>query len=521
LTGLAATGTVRKRPRPGRPNPEEADVTTTVTRLDGGTVPVDDDRLAELRATFRGRVITPGDEGYDEARAAHNALFDRRPGLVVQCTGTADVIDAVRLAAEDRLVLAVRGGGHSIAGHSTCEGGLLVDLSPMRGVLVDPVTRTVTAQGGATWADVDRETQAFGLAVPGGIISTTGVGGLTLGGGIGWLHRKHGLACDNLRAVQLVTADGGLVRASADEEPDLFWALRGGGGNFGVVTSFEFDAVAVGPMIFQAAPIYPMSDAAPVLRRWAAWTRTVPDEVTSRALFWSFPDVEALPEAIRGQACVILAALYAGAPDAGERALQPLREMGELLADLSGALPYREAQSNFDPFFAKGSARSYWKSLYLDDFGEDAIELVVRRAMSRPHPQTLIHIPLMGGATGRVDAGATAFGDRSAAYMLSVDGNWTDPTDDEKGIAWTRAMVDEALNLPSARGTFLSFSGDEVIDSDQRAAAFGANAGRLAAVKAVFDPGNLFRLNNNIPPSDAVELPGQRGTAGRRVLHDR
>ena len=483
--------------------------TSVITRT-GRKVAFSHERIEELRAEYRGRVIEPGDEAYDEARAVHNALYDRRPGLIIECSGTADVIDAVNLAREENLLLAVRGGGHSIAGHSACDGGLLLDLSRMNAVGVDPRRRTVTAQGGATWGDADREAQAFGLAVPGGIISTTGVGGLTLGGGLGWLHRAHGLACDSLISAQVVTADGRLVRASADEEPDLFWALRGGGGNFGVVTSFEFEAKPLGPMVFAAGPVYPMAAAEDVLRRWVAWSRTVDDTVTSRALFWTFPDVEALPEPLRGADAVILAGLSTAPTDEGERAQQPLREMGDLLFDLSAAQPYRTAQSNFDPFFAKGAMRSYWKSLYLDDIDESGIELIVGRARSRPHPATLIHIPMMGGATARVAADATAFGDRSGAYMLSVDGNWADPSDDERGIAWTRDFVDEASRLPTARGIYLNFSGDGDIGDDLRAAAFGDNLRRLGEVKDRFDPTNLFRLNNNVLPAGSVDLPGQR-----------
>ncbi len=491
----------------------------TITRLDGSTVILDDERLTELRGTFRGEVVVPGDAGYDEARVGFNALFDRRPGMIVRCTGTADVIDAVGLAAGEGLQIAVRGGGHSIAGHSSPEGGLLVDLSAMRGVWVDPASSTVTAQAGATWGDVDRETQAFGLAVPGGIISTTGVAGLTLGGGLGWLHRKYGLACDSLRSVQMVTADGRLVRASADEEPGLFWALRGGGGNFGVVTTMEFAAHPVGPMIFQAAPIYPMADAADVLRRWAAWTRRVPDEVTTRALFWTFPDAEALPPEIRGRDSLILAAIHSGSAQEGERVLQPLREMGSPLFDLSAAAPYRMAQAGFDAFFQKGTMRSYWKSLYLDDIDDAAVDLIVRRAMSRPHPLTLIHIPLMGGQTSRIAPDGTAFGDRSAPYMLSVDGNWLDPADDAAATAWTRGMIAEAAALPSARGLYLNFSGDEVLDGEARAAAFGDNLRRLTELKDRFDPANLFRLNNNVPPSRVVEMPGQRITLEQKEMH--
>jgi FAD/FMN-containing dehydrogenase len=494
-------------------------VPATITRLDGTTVTLDDDRLTDLRATFRGEVVVPGDAGYDEARAGHNGLFDRRPGMIVRCSGAADVIDAVNLAASDALLVGVRCGGHSIAGHSTPEGGLLVDLSPMHGVWVDPATSRVTAQAGATWGDVDREAQAFGLAVPGGIISTTGVGGLTLGGGIGWLHRKLGLACDSLRSVRMVTADGRLVRAAADEEPDLFWALRGGGGNFGVVVSMEFDASPVGPMVFQAAPIYPMAAAEDVLTQWAEWTRTAPDEATSRALLWTFPDVEALPPEIRGQDAVILAAVHAGSAEEGERVLQPLREMGEPLFDLSTAAPYRMVQSAFDPFFGvKGAMRSYWKSLYVDDIDAAAIELLARRGRSRPHPLTLIHVPQMGGATSRVAADATAFGDRSAPYMISIDGNWTDPATDEAAIAWTRDTIAEAEKLSSARGTYLNFNGDPEISGDLRAQAFGDGLRRLTDVKDRFDPANLFRLNSNVPPSLVVDMPGQRITLEHKEI---
>ena len=490
---------------------------TSITTHRGDRTTFDAERIASLRTTFRGRLIEPGDPGYDEARAVHNGLFDRRPGLIIQCSGTADVIDGVNLARQHDLLLAVRCGGHSIAGHSVCDGGLLLDLSPMRAVRIDPGTGVVTAQGGATWGDVDREAQAFGRAVPGGIVSTTGVGGLTLGGGIGWLHRAYGLACDSLRAATVVTADGRLRRASVDEEPELFWGLRGGGGNFGVVTSLEFDSHPVGPTIFMAAPVYPLSRGVEVLRTWVEWTREASDAVTTRALFWTFPDVEELPEAIRGQASVILAALYAGDADEGEKVLAPLRQIGEPVADLSATVPYRTAQSDFDPFFAKGAMRSYWKSLYLDDLDDKVIDFIVERAENRPHPLTLIHIPLMGGATGRVPADATAFGDRSAAYMLSVDGNWTDPADDDRVIAWTRAMVAEAEAMPAARGTYLNFSGDADIDLPQRIAAYGTNLRRLTEVKERYDPSNLFRLNNNVPPVGTVELPGQRVTVNPHV----
>jgi FAD/FMN-containing dehydrogenase len=491
---------------------------TNIRTMSGDEAALDDARLEELRATIRGEVVTPDDADYDEARAVHNAIYDRRPGLIIRCSGTADVVDAVALAKELDLLVAVRGGGHSVAGHSATDGGLLIDLSAMRGVTVDQRTGVTTVQGGATWADVDRETQLFGRAVPGGIISTTGVGGLTTGGGLGWLHRAYGLSCDSIRSAQLVTADGDVVRAGGPEDggdPDLLWAIRGGGGNFGVVTSFEFDSHPVGPMVFQAAPIYAMAGCAPIFKAWIEFSRSAPDEVTTRALFWTFPDVEALPPEIRGQDSLILAAIYTGPVDEGERVLAPLRSMGTPLFDLSMALPYAAAQSGFDPFFTKGGMRSYWKSLYLDDIDDQGIDMIVDRAMNRPHPLTLIHLPLMGGATSRVAADESAFGDRSAAFMLSVDGNWVDAADDEAGIAWTRAMVEDAMALASARGTYLNFNSEAVADDAIRAAAFGGNLARLAAVKDRYDPGNRFRLNANVAPSGGV--PGPRPASESEV----
>jgi FAD/FMN-containing dehydrogenase len=360
--------------------------------------------------SFRGRLLAPQDDGYDEARVVQNALMDRRPGLIVQCSGTADVIDAVNLARERRLLTAVRGGGHSIAGYGACDDALMLDLSVMRGVWVDPGAGIVRVQGGATWGDVDRETQAFGLAVPGGVVSTTGVAGLTLGGGIGWLHRAYGLACDNLRSVEIVTADGQLRRASEAENPDLFWAVRGGGGNFGVVTAFEFTAHPVGPVVPVAAVMYPVDNAGELFRAWRAWASTAPDEAMSRALFWWMPEDPNLPPAVHNQQVFIVGAIYTGPPDKGQQVLQPLRELGTPLADLGAEMPFRVFQAAFDPFFPKGQLASYWKSVYLNELTDDLIDLIVWRAAQRPSPRTLVHVPMLGGAMSGVTATATAFG---------------------------------------------------------------------------------------------------------------
>jgi FAD/FMN-containing dehydrogenase len=470
--------------------------------LSGEITELTDDQLAELRMTFRGRLLAPHDDGYDEARVVHNGLIDRRPGLIVQCSGTADVIDAVNLARERGLLAAVRAGGHSIAGYGVCDDALMLDLSLMRGVWVDPDAQTVRVQGGATWGDVDRESQAFGLAVPGGVVSTTGVAGLTLGGGIGWLHRAYGLACDHLRSVEIVTADGQLRRASEAENPDLFWAVRGGGGNFGVVTTFEFTAHPLGPIVPVAAVMYPVDNAGELFRAWRAWASTAPDEAMSRAAFWWMPEDPNLPPAVHNQQVFIVGAIYTGPPDKGQQVLQPLRELGTPLLDLGAEMPFRTFQAAFDPFFPKGQLASYWKSVYLNELTDDLIDLIVRRAAQRPSPRTLVHVPMLGGAMSGIAATATAFGDRSAPFMLSMDGNWIDPASTADNIAFVREVISEVEGFSVAGGTYLNFTGqEETAAAELVQAAYGDNLQRLAEVKKRYDPVNLFRLNNNVTPA--------------------
>ena len=470
--------------------------------LSGETTELADDQLAALRMSFRGRLLAPQDDGYDQARVVQNGLIDRRPGLIVQCSGTADVIDAVNLARERRLLISVRAGGHSIAGYGVGDDALMLDLSAMRGVWVDPDARTVRVQGGATWGDVDRETQAFGLAVPGGIVSTTGVAGLTLGGGIGWLHRAYGLACDHLRSVEIVTADGQLRRASEAENPDLFWAVRGGGGNFGVVTTFEFTAHPLGPVVPVAAVMYPVDNAGELFRAWRAWVSSAPDEAMSRAVFWWMPETPLLPPAVHNQQVFIVGAIYTGPPEKGQQVLQPLRELGTPLLDLGAEMPFRMFQAAFDPFFPKGQQASYWKSIYLNELTDDLIDLIVRRATQRPSPLTIVHVPMLGGAMSRVAADATAFGDRNAPFMLSVDGNWIDPADTADNVAWVREVISQVEGFSDAGGTYLNFSGqEETVAAELVQAAYGDNLQRLAEVKKRYDPDNLFRLNNNITPA--------------------
>jgi FAD/FMN-containing dehydrogenase len=473
-------------------------VPVNIKQLSGTSAAIEDQELMELRMSFRGDLITPDDGGYDAARAVKNLHIDRRPGMIVRCSGVGDVIDAVDLAREKELLVAVRSGGHHVAGHGTIDNGLVIDLSGMNGVWVDRESRRVRVQGGATWGDVDRESQAFGLAVPGGVMSTTGVAGLTLGGGIGWLHRKWGLACDSLREVEIVTANGEVVTASANENPDLFWAVRGGGGNFGVAVNFVFEAYPLGPIV-QAVPVfYRAADGPELLRKWRDWAADTPDEVTTRALFWTMPAAEGLPPAIHDQDVFIVAALYAGDPAEGAGILEPVRQLGTPLADIGGPMPYRFFQAAFDPLLTGLS--SYWKSTYLTELTDGAIDLIAGRAMDRPDPKVLVHVPLMGGATSRVGAKDTAFGDRSAPWMLSVDGNWTDPAKAASVIRWTRDFIEEADALPEAGGAYLNFSADESTATEVVEAQFGDNLERLVELKRKYDPANQFRVNNNIRP---------------------
>jgi FAD/FMN-containing dehydrogenase len=455
--------------------------------------------IAELTGTLRGAVTQSADSTYDEARSVRNGLIDRHPALIVHCTGVADVVAAVNFAREHDLLLSVRGGGHNVAGNAVNDGGLVIDLSAMRGVWVDPAARTVRVQGGATWADVDRETQLFGLATPGGKVSTTGVGGLTLHGGFGWLRRKHGYSIDNLIDVEIVTADGQVRRASGTEHADLFWAVRGAGSNFGVVTGFTFRLHPVGPLVAFAAPFYALEDAERVLPAWRDFMASAPEEVSSNALFWSIPAVEAFPAELHGRSVLILAAVHAGDATEGERGLQPLRELATPLLDLSAPMPYATLQVAFDPFFPKGWLY-YWKSRYLDRLDEEAIAAIIRFAAERPSSDALMALwHLGGGAASRVPAEATVFGSREAPYMLSFDTTWTDLADTERNIAWTRSAWDDMRRFGPG-GVYLNFAGFGEEKEALVRAGYGANYERLVDLKTEYDPTNLFRMNQNIRP---------------------
>jgi FAD/FMN-containing dehydrogenase len=483
-----------------QPREKGAIMSVSVTTVPTGTVSFSDEQLAELAMLFRGPIHAPGDPGYEESRAVENLAIDRRPGLIIRCSGEADVIDGVNLARDHGLLLAIRCGGHHVAGHGTVDGGLVLDMRDMHGVWVDPANKTVRVQGGATWGQVDREAQVFGLAVPGGVVSTTGVGGLTLGGGIGWLHRKWGLSCDNLISAQIVLASGELVTASADERPDLFWAIRGGGGNFGVVVDFTFQAHEVGPEVALAVVFHDAAAGAELMPRWRDLALRAGDELTTRALYWSLPAAPDLPPPVQGKDVFIVAAMYAGDHRDGQGIIDEFRGLGDPLFDMTDHIPnYRAFQAGFDPLVA--NLYSYWKSTYLDELTDEAIAFIHERAMSRPDPSVLIHVPIMGGATAAVPADATAFGDRSAPFMLSVDGGTYDPTKFDEVRAWVQDSIEAARRLDGAGGAYLGFSGDAASDEDVVRQQFGDNLERLRAIKAEYDPNNLFRINNNIQPS--------------------
>jgi FAD/FMN-containing dehydrogenase len=462
-------------------------------------VALDEEAVRGFAEGTRGAVLTPGEAGYDDARAIFNGLIDRRPALVIRCTGAADVVDAVNFAREQDLLLSIKGGGHGVAGSAVNDGGVVVDLSLMKGVHVDPAARTVRAQGGATWGDLDRETQLFGLAVPGGLVSTTGIAGLTLHGGVGHLRRKHGLSLDNLVSVDIVTADGQLQTVSATENEDLFWAVRGAGSNFGVVTSFEFRAHQVGPMVMVAAPFYSLDDATTVVPAWRDFMATAPEEISSLAVFWSVPADEHFPPEHHEKPVVILAAVYAGAVEEGERAMQPLRELAEPVIDLSEPWPWLGLQSGFDPYWPKG-VLGYWKSRAFGELPQAAIDEIADFAARRPTPQSDIAIWHHGGAMSRVGETETAFGGRDTTFLVSAEATWTDPEKTEEAIAWAREAWD-AMGPYSTGGLYLNFPGFGEEKEALVRAGYGANYDRLASIKGKYDPTNLFRMNLNITPA--------------------
>ena len=454
-----------------------------------------------LRRSVAGEVLVPGDAGYDAARAVWNAMIDRRPAAIVRATGTDDVIAAVKLAAAHRMPVSIRGGAHNVAGHAVGDDGLMIDLSGMRGVRVDPERRRAWVEGGATWGNVDAATQAFGLATPGGLISDTGVGGLTLSGGIGWLRSRHGLVIDNLVSADVVTADGRLVHADRNEHADMLWALKGGGGNFGVVTTFEFALHPIGPTVMFAGPVYPIEAGSGPIRFWREFLRDKNDRVGSLIEFSTIPNDPGYPEAAWGKRVYTIAAAYTGDPIEGERLFQPLRELGDMVTDFSGQMDYCDLQRLFDTVIPFGQHRCYWKSQFLSDLPDEAIDLIVERNARPASANTLSSIWNFGGATAAVGPTDTAFGDRSMPYMVSIDSIWNTADEDEANIAWTRDFWDQLTPFSHNGRLYLNFAGLGEGNDDLVRRSFGDNFDRLTAIKRTYDPDNMFRFNQNIRPA--------------------
>ena len=467
------------------------------TLPDGGHAPVlGEATLGDFQASLRGALLRPGDDGYDVARRVWNGMIDKRPALIARCAGAVDVITAVQFARSHDLQVAVRGGGHNVAGHAVCDDGLVIDLSPMKGIRVDPMARTARAQAGVTWGEFDRETATFGLATTGGLISTTGIAGLTLGGGIGWLMRKYGLACDNLLSVDIITADGQPLTASATENEDLFWGVRGGGGNFGIVTSFEYRlhrvTTVLGGMVF-----YPAAQARDVLRFFRAYTAAAPDELTCLAVFLTAPPAPFLPAHLHGAPLVAITVCYTGWMDEGEEVVRPLRVFGPPLVDLIRPMPYTALQSMLDASAPSG-LQNYWKSRYLSDLGDETVDTLIAHAGGMTSPLSAVHIHQLGGALSHVGEDKTAVSYRDAPYAFNIVSAWLDPQGSERHIAWTRAFA-AAMAPHSTGGVYMNFLGDE--GEDRIRAAYGAATyDRLVDLKTKYDPTNLFCLNQNIRP---------------------
>jgi FAD/FMN-containing dehydrogenase len=445
---------------------------------------------------FGGELLRDGDDGYDEARRVFNAGIDRRPALIARCTGVADVMAALALAREQGLDVSVRGGGHSVAGHAIVDGGVVIDMRPMNRVRVDPERRTAWVGGGANWGELDRETQAFGLAVTGGRLADTGVGGLTLGGGSGWIERKCGFTVDSLISAEVVTADGRLVMASADRNADLFWALKGGGGNFGVVTGFEFELHEVGPLVYGGMMLFPIDAAVDLLKAYRGFMEGAPHEICGGAAILCAPPEEFVPEAIRGKPVLGVIACYVGPVDAGERAFAPLREWGAAL-EMLGPMPYTAVQGLIAPGNPPGR-HHYWKAGLLGELSDDAIATFVARASDLVSPfAACLMIPL-GGAFAGVDAESTPLAYRDAKWNYHLLGQWADPADTDRNVAWTRDF-DRAMSEYAEEGVYVNFTGDPSASAVQ--AGFGPEKyARLVEVKRAYDPENVFRSNTNIPP---------------------
>ncbi len=452
--------------------------------------------IEEFKTHFQGEVLLPDDASYDEVRQIWNAMIDRKPALIARCTSTEDVIQAIQFGRTQNLLISVRGGGHNIAGNAVCDDGLMIDLSLMKDVQVDLATRTASVGPGCTLADFDRVAQAHGLATPLGINSTTGVAGLTLGGGFGWLSRKYGMTIDNLLSAEVITADGQQLNASESENADLFWGLRGGGGNFGVVTRFDFQLHPVGPDVLSGLIVFPFEQAKVVISQFARFTETMPEELNVWMVTRKAPPLPFLPAEVHGREMIALALCYVGDPEEGERLIAPLREFGTVLGEHVGVQPYTAWQQAFDPLLAKG-ARNYWKSHNFAQISDGVIDAIVEYAARLPSPHCEIFIGTIGGQTTRVAPEAMAYSSRDANYVMNVHGRWETPAEDERCIAWAREFFARSQPFASS-GAYINFLTQE--ETDRIAFAYGATWNQLVELKSKYDPTNLFRMNQNIKP---------------------
>ena len=466
----------------------------------GGDTQLSEASVSLLKESFQGPMVLSTSPNYDETRAVWNAMIDRRPSLILQCADAADVALAVRFARQYDLLLSVRGGGHNIAGNAVCEGGLMIDLSQMKSVQVDPASRTARVQAGATLADFDQATQAFGLATPLGVNSTTGIAGLTLGGGFGWLSRPLGLTIDNLLSAEVVLATGEAVTASDTQNPELFWAIRGGGGNFGIVTSFTFRLHPVGPEVLSGLIVHPLSAAGDVLRFYRDFVTSAPEEFVCWFVLRKAPPLPFLPAEWHGKEILALAACYSGPIAEGERIMKPLRDFGGPIADIIGPHPYAAWQQILDPLLTPGM-RNYWKSHYFREMKDGLIDVLLEYARRLPDPQTEIAFAQLGGAINRVPPEATAYAHRDAQFAVNLHGRWADPARDEACIGWARELH-QALAPFATGGVYVNFLTQE--EQERIPAAYGGDYERLVALKNNFDPTNLFRLNQNIPPMSRI-----------------
>ena len=453
--------------------------------------------LDMMKPRLRGSLHVRGEAGYDEARIIWNAMFDRSPGVVIRCAGAGDVIHALRFANEHKLDIAIRGGGHNIAGNAVCNGGVQIDLSPMKSVRVDPEARRAWVGPGATLGDVDKETQAFGLVVPTGINSTTGIAGLALGGGFGWLTRPFGMTCDNLVSADIVTAEGNFVHASEKENPDLFWAIRGGGGNFGIVTSFEFKLHPLGPEVFSGLIVHPFSEAKSLLAQYREIADKAPDQLTVWTVMRKAPPLPFIPAEWHGREVLIFAACYAGSNADGERATKALRSLGKPIGDVMGPHPFTGWQAAFDPLLTPG-ARNYWKTHDFTALSDGAIDVLTKAVSRLPGPECEVFIAHVGGAMAKVKPDATAYPFRNAHFIMNVHTRWRNPADDNACLAWARNLYEAAT--PFATGSaYVNFMPAD--DADRIANVYGGNYRRLVEVKRRWDPQNRFHMNHNINPS--------------------